>query len=188
MIKYIKEIPSWIKIREIQYSVVLVLVILFVFKYFALNRTIEIKQGITTYKKELQGVSGLPDRVGRLEDQLLNLEGEIGNSVDELTDLKHLLMKFIERNSADVTVRSVKTLNVKQEGDISFHTIELTVQGSFQSLCKCLDGMETGIQVGNIKSLHFQTRKLLREKRKELDMIIIFQGVQSELNDNKNGR
>lgn len=171
-----------IKYRNRFYMVIAgILILIWVSVVFGFSRTIELNDRLKQRSAQLSAIQDAPVRLLQINEKLSYLESLMGNISGEepATQLISTIGVFGKSNGLMLHEISARHSVVKD--GITVNTYKAVVKGPFKNSLKLLDELQKSPEVGNIRSVVFESETDNRTGKRYLYTSYYLQSVVTEI-------
>ncbi len=145
---------------------------------FGFARTTELKGQLNHRAAQLAEIQDAPFQLNRIRQELEMLEGKLGKVGGEEsgTQLIRIVGNFSNRNN--LLLHEFAPRHAFDKDGILIETQKITVKGSFKNSLLLLSQLEKSPEIGNLRSVSFESQTDMRSGKKELFTSYYLQSVQ----------
>jgi|GEM_PF-2655705 len=168
--------------RKLRLTLTVSVVMVFVVYYFAIGKTIELRNQCIDLNEKLILIEDAPGKMALLNSEIKQIENLIGGNNNDVGDFRQFLLEktshFCESNDIEI-LEIPEPLRTDYKGyEVQTHTIIL--EGRFQKMINFIFEMEQKMKIRNITSVRFFISKDLQSKKDELHLAIYFRNVKKK--------
>lgn len=141
--------------------------------------TFELKNECEIAEEKLNVANGATEKIEQLQKRLVALDQKIGTNISTGVDFQDLLLEEVSAYCKQnrLVFRDMQQTYKYQKGNYQIETNIFAVEGSFKPLLKLVYNLETNYNTGQIISVHFESKKDLRTKRRRLFLHVYYQNI-----------
>jgi hypothetical protein len=155
-------------------------VLFFLIAYrLSIKPTLDLKDNCQTAEEQLILAEGSSQKIQYLKKRLLELDQTIGTNISEGIDFQDLLLEEVSAycKKHQLVFRDMQQTYKYQKGNYQIETNIFAVEGSFKPLLKLIYNLETNYNTGQIISIHFESKKDLKTKKRRLFVHVYYQNI-----------